>query len=999
MTAHRLPLLALVPLAGLAGLAACGGAAPRFPPEVAASLAHTSMRRIETERLHLYYPAARREQALRVAARLEGCAEALHQRARITTGDARAKMVVVMPEVAFNNAFVSGPGAGQEPYTVIPTFNTFDFTTELGLPSDPSYIGCHEIVHYVHLLQVAGPWRWINTIFGDTATPHEGFDSWFIEGLATYYESRLQPGVGRPAWPAWRGMFHAGVAGRDLDGGDLSAFQRASQWGNHYHVGSFFIEFLVERYGEDRLWRLIGVQGRSFFYPLWVSLRFQHVYGKTLSALIDEFSAWTAARFPVRRAPPSQRRVRALGLNARHARAGDGTEATIAHALDRPARLLIHDRDGELVRSHNLTEVVPPRRLTSAAPVLVSGMSFTSDGRKLYFTVVDQGRTADVARLVEYDVRSGAMRVAHHGLGGVGGAISGDGARYFFSRADGDRMDLAALELATGRVSILVQARPRTYVLGPSPSPDGARVVASVFDPDHGYQLHVFDAAGGADLGRVPLDGLYAYDASFTGDGRLVFLAEDQGRFQVFVHDPAAAATTRVTDAPYLAFAPRAHGDTVRFLNREGWRWTLDEVALPPAQPALDAAPAPSTEPTPGATPTPTAARLAPPVDVQPRVQSDQPYSAFDNLFVPQLHALAVLDVDGGSLLGLTLSGADRLSFHNWSVTGLYQLDSKRAGGLFSYVNTQLAPVFIGAAASHLAWDAQLLVDDGMGGNMTVREERRQSDVELSLSRTWRGSTAMALSALATEDRSPDDPEPLLRHRRMAGAALALDYAGIEATQYGGIRRALGLSARAAFYPEVANTLDVSFADLRGALDVVVPLPLSRRHALHLALRGRQLAGAEGGDLLQIGGLVPFLPLYERAIDADPPDYGADRFLPERIRFVELLRGFEDHAIGVDRVVIGDLTYRHPIIIDRGFASTLWLFPSLFARQLDLELFAAAALDDIDDLDQRLHAAAGGSLALKLAFWRLPLTLRYQVARRLTDDQAVVQELGLGLGF
>jgi hypothetical protein len=151
--------------------------------------------------------------------------------------------------------------------------------------------------------------------------------------------------------------------------------------------------------------------------------------------------------------------------------------------------------------------------------------------------------------------------------------------------------------------------------------------------------------------------------------------------------------------------------------------------------------------------------------------------------------------------------------------------------------------------------------------------------------------------------------------------------------------------------------------------------------------------------LLQIGGVGPFLPLYERAIDADPPGYGADRFLPERVRFVELLRGFEDHAIGADRVVIGDLTYRYPIIIDHGFASTLWLFPSLFFRQLDLELFAAAALDDIDDLDQRLHAATGGSLALQLASWRLPLTLRYQVARRLTDDRAVVQELGLGLGF
>jgi hypothetical protein len=1039
MTAHR-TVLPLGLLVGLAMLAACGGAAPRFPPDISASLVHTPMRRIETERMYLYYPAARREQALRVAARLEGCADALYQRAPIRSDYTRAKMVVVMPDFAFNNAFVAGPGAGQDPYTVIPTFNTFDFTTELGLPADPSYVGCHEIVHYVHLLQVGGVWRWLNVIFGNAVTPHDGLDSWFIEGLATYYESRLQPGVGRMAWPAWRGMFHAGVAGRDIDGGDLSTFMRGSQWGNHYHVGSFFIEFLVERYGEDKLWRLIGVQGRSFFYPLWVSLRFQYVYGKTLSALIDEFSAWTAERFPPRRPPPSQRRIRKLGLNGRYARAGDGTEAVIAHDRDVPARLLIHDRDGRLVRAHNLTEVVPPRGLTSAVPVLVSGMSFTADGRKLYFTVVDQGSTFEVARLVEYDVGSGAMRIAFHGLGGVGGAISGDGARYFFSRADGDRMDLAVLDLATGDVATRVRAQPRTYILGPRPSPDDARVVASVFDPDHGYQLHVFDALTGADLGRVQLDGLYAYDASFTDDGRIVFLAEDQGRFQVFIHDPATTTTTRVTDAPYLAFAPRAHGNTVRFLNREGWSWTLDEAALPPPPAAAPPAPAEPTppalaepapaepapaepalaEPTPAepasptlaesapaepappalaAAPAPGPARLAPPVSIEPRVLSDQPYSQFDHLFVPQLHALAALTVDGGSLLGLSLSGADRLSFHNWSITGLYQPDSKRTSGLFSYVNTQLAPVIIGASASRLSWDSAVEISDGMGETMTIIEDRHQSDADLFVSRTWRGSTTMTLSALATDDRRPDDPEPLFRRRRMAGASLSLDYAGFEATQYGGIRRALVLSASAASYPQAASTLDQSFADVRVELGVTVPLPLSRRHALDLALRGRQLVGAEGSDLLQIGGVGSFVPLYEDARDADPPGYDADRILAPRVSFLELLRGFEGYAIGADRIAIGDLTYRHPIIIDEGFASTLWLLPALFFRQLDVELFAAAALDDIQDLEQRLHAAAGGSLALDLAFWRLPLTLRYQVAQRLTDDEALVQELGLGIGF
>ena len=29
----------------------------------------------------------------------------------------------------------------------------------------------------------------------------------------------------------------------------------------------------------------------------------------------------------------------------------------------------------------------------------------------------------------------------------------------------------------------------------------------------------------------------------------------------------------RVSDAPYIAFQARAHGDSIRFLNRKGWKW------------------------------------------------------------------------------------------------------------------------------------------------------------------------------------------------------------------------------------------------------------------------------------------------------------------------------------------------------------------------------------------------------------------------------------------
>ena len=57
------------------------------------------------------------------------------------------------------------------------------------------------------------------------------YDPWFFEGLATHYEAALQPGVGRPRWPIFTGMFAAGYAGETINGGDLNSLDRLASVG------------------------------------------------------------------------------------------------------------------------------------------------------------------------------------------------------------------------------------------------------------------------------------------------------------------------------------------------------------------------------------------------------------------------------------------------------------------------------------------------------------------------------------------------------------------------------------------------------------------------------------------------------------------------------------------------------------------------------------------------------------------------------------------------
>ena len=118
---RRRPYAALV--AATAALA--GGcipiAAQRLPQEVGAAIADNPMRRLETDDMLLYYPAGREVEAWRFLTRVEGCVDYLRRASQVHNGVADQKIVVILPELALNNAFVSPRFAGYETLAVVPT--------------------------------------------------------------------------------------------------------------------------------------------------------------------------------------------------------------------------------------------------------------------------------------------------------------------------------------------------------------------------------------------------------------------------------------------------------------------------------------------------------------------------------------------------------------------------------------------------------------------------------------------------------------------------------------------------------------------------------------------------------------------------------------------------------------------------------------------------------------------------------------------------------------
>ncbi|HUS33103.1 MAG TPA: hypothetical protein VMZ53_31595 [Kofleriaceae bacterium] len=957
-------------------ISACAPVAPRFPADVQAAVAHADMRKLETDLFIVYYKSNRRQEVDRFLAHADRCARQLRTEAFIKVD---RKFVIVMPDAPFNNAFVAPGALGYEEVSVIPTYSTLDFATQFGLPPDPGYIACHELVHYVHVQQNAGFWGTWNEWFGPTYTPQAGYDPWFLEGLATHYEARLSPGSGRPAWPLFRALFAAAYAGKHIDSGELSSFGRLASVGHHYLVGSMFVDFLAEKYGERPLWATIASQSKAFtgwFYPG----TFKSGFGVGFSELLDQFAKWVNERFPVRAKPSTMRTLATLGNDARYARGRDGTEAWIALDVDAPARLTIRDPQGHVLVEDDLVEIFPGRTLVQAEPLLISGLSITADGREVWVTVIDQGATYMVPRTLRWRRGEGGLSEVRSDLG-PGASIDPTGSTYYYEYVDGDRWSLAAFDTKTGAARTVIDMQPGTYVLGAQVSPDGKRLAANVWNGT-AFVIWVIDAATGAVTQRIGGRGLPVYDASFTSDGRLMWLGEVDRRFQVIVDG------YQITDAPYSALAAREANGTIRFLDREGWNWELAEVATPPPVDASSPTPPSLASQASEQPPSGPSTAVAPPT-----VQSDTAYSGFDHLFYPAVRAPTITVGGGLPHFGLVLGGGDRLGMQRWSIAGYAQpkastiTDRTHYGASFGYANAMLAPINIIAQGGFLDWAAPVATTDPM---VTLTEERKTRDASLILERTWRQTFTVDVGGIYTDDRYQLETDPNIR-RRVAGPSAALSWYSADTTRYTGPQRALLLSAQGGFYPHQLSTFMGDITDVGGTLGIVAPLPIGRRHTISATIRGRALIAKDETGLLQVGGDSALGALWNRSsVSMTSPEFDTSRF-PPGFRFVEPLRGYEDYAITTDQVEIGELAWKYPLIIDRGTAHFLFL-PAFYLRQLDLELFAAGAIDK----SATKHYDVGGALTLHLQFLRIPLIVQYQLARRLVDDKALTQFVGLG---
>ncbi|MGA2381901.1 MAG: hypothetical protein ABSG61_00545 [Gemmatimonadales bacterium] len=253
----------------------------------------------------------------------------------------------------------------------------------------------------------------LSMLYGYLTTPRWYSPRWYLEGIAVYLETWMNGGLGRAIGPYDEMVFRTLVrdSGTIYDAVGLESEGTTIDFQvgvNSYLYGTRFISYLALRYGNDSL---LAWFNRTEGSRPWFSSQFRQVYGRSLE---DEWSRWIAWEH-------------------------DWQEANLA-----------------AIRRHPTTAFRP---LTDRALGSVSRAYYDSTSRNIYVGIRYPGQVAHIAAI---DVASGRITNLVEILGAAGfyvTALAFDAASrtLFYTTDNADWRNLVALDLATGRSTVLIK--------------------------------------------------------------------------------------------------------------------------------------------------------------------------------------------------------------------------------------------------------------------------------------------------------------------------------------------------------------------------------------------------------------------------------------------------------------------------------------------------------------------------------------------------------------
>lgn len=580
-------------------------------------------------------------------------------------------------EIIINDSFDgSNGGASPLPYNRFFIFMNAPVQGEL-IDNSPwmELVFTHEFIHILHLDQASRFPKTLRGIFGRAffTFPQIFSPKWITEGLAVYGETDHQAGFGRGQSAIYHGMMRAEVLQgiRSLTEVSYHGYQ-GTDWplGQVYLYGYYFMEFIVDKFGKEKLNQYIKNWNKNII-PWRLDSRAQQVFGMSAKHLWLRFQLYLQEKFK-----PGIAAIEANGLQPNKTIAAAGLMNTNPVWLP----------NGDMYFYHNSGNDHPIIQLQKADGTVADVTEV--NGFSMFDVHPEKGLLLSRAEICDntnvytdlYQLLPGSdewQRLTH--CGRYPRAFwSPDGKFIVAVKVGNGQTSLVLLDL-DGEELTLLDMRGLGETIGHFDwSPDGRSVVAAIKREATGWNLEQYNLY---DRTWQPLtkNRHVEYRPQYSRDGKSIYFISDQGQaLNVRRLDLANGKVETLTNTltAIVDYSPAANGKAFRVVEYTANGFVINEVEIEKTYQSYAAKAAAA----------PKVASFSNSPDYHPEAFTDvQPYSPWSSLRPRSWWAWLLADSPDNGSLQIIVDGNDALNFHYWQVAPQWFFNKDELGGDLAY--------------------------------------------------------------------------------------------------------------------------------------------------------------------------------------------------------------------------------------------------------------------------------------------------------------------------
>jgi hypothetical protein len=440
----------------------------------------------------------------------------------------------------------------------------------------------HEYTHVLHLDNWGGIVTVLNHIMGKQYLPNGAQPLWVLEGYAVIEESTKTGGgrLGSTMWDMYLRM--AALEDRLLPIDEASSGTMDWPHGSvAYLYGSYFLKWVVDKYGEEILWLYAEDYGNDLI-PFGINRDIKKITGKTCTKLWDEWRAAVKEKVMAR-----QESVMAAGLR-------EGIQITFSGETDRSPRF---SPDGKMVAWYaydghdrggiHLIDLKGPRKaladLASDGTIVTdcdrkkwkpkkileitgqASLAFTPDGGGLVYSRDDVWKGwYDFHDLYYLDLGDPKHpERLTYGRRARQPDLAPDGMKLVFTKNSlgSSRLVVADDFLDPDRGTVVDALPPMSQAYSPRFSPDGSKIAYSAWTPGGKRDIRIVDLETGKAV-KVTDDRYVDTGPAWAPDGGTLYFCSDRtGISNVYAYDMETKALWQVTNVMGGAYMPDVSPD------------------------------------------------------------------------------------------------------------------------------------------------------------------------------------------------------------------------------------------------------------------------------------------------------------------------------------------------------------------------------------------------------------------------------------------------------